>query len=36
MGINRIIEKSIKSHFFNGKTIVLVGRRQTVKTTLIN
>lgn len=35
MNINRVIEKNIKSRVFKGKTIVLIGPRQTGKTTLI-
>ncbi|MEN8126093.1 MAG: ATP-binding protein [Bacteroidota bacterium] len=35
MKVNRIIFSSIKKKFFKGKTIVLIGPRQTGKTTLI-
>lgn len=35
MNINRIISKRVKDQFFSGKTIVLIGPRQTGKTTLI-
>ena len=34
--INRTIEESLKSDFFKGKIIILVGPRQVGKTTLIN
>jgi predicted AAA+ superfamily ATPase len=33
--INRILEQSIKSHFFKGKAIIILGARQVGKTTLL-
>lgn len=34
--INRIIEQDIKSRFYKGKVIVIIGARQVGKTTLVN
>jgi predicted AAA+ superfamily ATPase len=33
--INRILSKNLREHFFSGKAIVLLGARQTGKTTLV-
>jgi len=34
--IPRILENNIKQHFFEGKAIVILGPRQSGKTTLVN